>query len=102
MTLLKYRDPEGGQVKRLKLLESISMGWRKIGNILGIPGPKLDTWWMQTHNDPKQCCINVFTNWLQNPPDECPLTWHGLIDLLEDTDFTTLVQELKKALVNKV
>ena len=42
-------------------------------------------------------------HWLQNPPDEYPLTWRGLIDLLEDVgEFSTLVQELKTALDNKV
>ena len=103
LTLLKYRDPEGGQVKRLKLVDTILNEWKEVGKILGISQPKLDAWWTQTSNDPKRCCDNVMAHWLQNPPDEYPLTWRGLIDLLEDVDkFGALVQELKTALAHKV
>ena len=101
LTLLKYRV--GGEIKRLKLVDTILNDWKEVGKILGIPQPKLDAWWTQTNNDPKRCCDNVMAHWLQNPPDEYPLTWRGLIDLLEDVDkFGTLVQELKTALDNKV
>ena len=101
LTLLKYR--EGGQVKRLKLVDTILNEWRDVGQILGIAQPKLDAWWTQTNNDPKRCCDNVMAHWLQNPPDEYPLTWRGLIDLLEDVDkFGALVQDLETALANKV
>ena len=103
MTLLKYRDPVGGQVKRLKLVDTILNDWEEVGKILGIPQPKLAAWWTQTSHDPKRCCDNVMAHWLQNPPDEYPLTWRGLIDLLEDVDkFGALVEELKTALDNKV
>ena len=101
LTLLKYRD--GGEVKRLKLVDNILNHWEDVGKILGIPQPKLQAWRTQTNNDPKRCCDNVMAHWLQNPPDEYPLTWRGLIDLLEDVDeFGQLVEDLKKALANKV
>ena len=70
--------------------------------MLGIQQPKLEAWQVQTSNDPKRCCDEVLAHWLQNPPEEYPPTWHGLIDLLEDANFGALVQELKKALVNKM
>ena len=76
--------------------------WKEIGKILGIQQPTLDAWWVQTSNDPKRCCDKLLAHWLQNPPEEYPLTWRGLIDLLEDANFGALVQEFKKALVNKM
>lgn len=100
LTLIKYRD--GGEIKRLKLVDNILNKWDEVGRYLGIQEPKLQAWRTQTGNDPKRCCDNVVANWLQNPPDEYPLTWRGLIDLLEDADFTQLVKDLKKALANKV
>ena len=100
LALLKWRD--GGEVHQLELVDTILNDWRTIGNILGISQSKLDAWWTQTNHDPKHCCDNVLAHWLQNPPEEYPPTWRGLIDLLKDAKFSTLVQELKKAIVNKV
>lgn len=100
LTLLKWRD--GGEVRRLKLVDTILNDWRTIGNILGISQSKLDAWWTQTNHDPKRCCDKVLAHWLQNPPEEYSPTWRGQIDLLKDAEFSTLVQELKKAIVNKV
>ena len=100
LTLLKWND--GHEVKNLRVVNEIFNQWRRIGNILDIPRPTLDGWETQTNHNPEQCCDKVLGNWLQNPPDDYPATWHGLFDLLGDAEFKELVETLKKALVNKV
>ena len=99
LTLLKWDD--GGKKKKLRVTDEIVNQWRKIGRLLGIPGPTLDGWWTQTHEH-EQCCEKVLENWLQNPPEDYPATWHGLFELLDDAAFTDLAKTLKKALENEV
>ena len=98
LTLLKWND--GGEKKKLKVTDKIVNQWREIGILLEIPEPTLDGWWTQTH-DVKQCCEKVLGNWLQNPPEDYPATWHGLLELLDDAEFTDLAKTLKKALETK-
>ena len=99
LTLLKWND--GGEEKKLKVTEEIFGEWRKIRKLLGISAQRLDGWWDQSHNS-ERCCDKVVGKWLQNPPDEYPATWHGLLVLLDDADFTDLAKTLKKALENNV
>lgn len=83
------------------MTEKISNQWRKIGKLVEISVTTLDEWWKETPNH-EQCCDKVVGKWLQNPPDEYPATWHGLLHLLDDAEFTDLAKVLKKALENKV
>lgn len=99
LTLLKWND--GGKRKKLRVTDEISNQWKKIGKLLEIPEPTLDGWWTQTHNH-EECCDKVLGNWLQNPPEDYPATWDGLIELLDDAKFTDLAKILKKAVENKV
>ena len=100
LTLLKWNDR--GKVKKLRVVNEIVNQWRRIGNLLDIPRPTLDGWETQTNHNPEQCCDKVLGNWLQNPPDDYPATWNGLLELLGDAEYKELVETLKKALVNKV
>ena len=99
LTLLKWND--GGKKKKLRVTNEISNQWRNIGKLLEIPGPTLNGWWAESHSE-EQCCDKVLANWLQNPPEDYPVTWHGLIELLDDAEFTDLAKTLKNALENEV
>ena len=100
LTLLKWNDR--GKVKKLRVVNEIFNQWRSIGYLLEIPSTTLDGWETQTNHNPERCCDKVLGKWLQNPPKDYPATWHGLFKLLDDAEFTELVETLKKALVNKV
>lgn len=45
-----------------------------------------------------ECCRAVLGNWLDNPPADYPVTWPGLIELLEDSQLGQVVSELRKVL----
>lgn len=83
------------------MTEEISGEWRNIGKLLGISAQRLEGWWDQSYNR-ERCCDKVVEKWLQNPPDEYPACWRGLLRLLNDAEFTDLAKVLKKALENKV
>ena len=99
LTLIKWK--RGGEIHRLRIIDTICNRWEDFGKILRIPDPKLSTWWTQTSHDPKKCCNNVFDYWFQNPPKDYPATWSGVFELLRDFEFEALAEELMEALDNR-
>ena len=79
-------------------MEKISHKWRDIGELLDIPHSELESIAMKYRGDPKECCRAVLVQWLDNPPPAYPTTWQGLIDLLEDSQLSQVVSELRNVL----
>jgi hypothetical protein len=96
LKLIKWT--EGGETKRFYLMEEIDTKWRDIGLLLGLSLTQLESIEIEYRDKPTECCRAVLGKWLENPPDEYPITWNGLIDLLEDCKLTQAVKELKSVL----
>ena len=97
LTLLKWRD-DNGHKQTLRLTQSVSPEWRKLGALIGLSGSQLQALSMKHRDDIQQCCQDVFIHWLENPPPDYPVTWEGLYELLEDLEFTQLAKTLIEAI----
>ena len=96
MNLIKW-EGEGGETQRLYLMQRISPRWRDIGELINLPFSRLDNI-ATVHVEPLDRCRAVLSCWLENPPKVYPITWSGLLKLLEDCELGQVVSELKVAL----
>ena len=76
-------------------MDHISHKWRDIGELLDISHSELESVTVKNHGDPKNCCRDILAKWLDNPPDEYPMTWQGLFELLEDSRLGQVVSQLR-------
>ena len=95
--LIKWKD-EQGQTQRFYLMDKIAHEWRTLGQLLGLSLSKLQSIGDEYRDKPKECCRAVLGLWLDNPPDEYPITWHGLLELLEDSQLGQVVSDLSDVL----
>lgn len=98
LTVIKWKNNEG-QIKKFRLKSSTFHKWRDIGNFV-VSRQQLEVW--AKEKDAKECCEAVFSHWLDNPPPEYPVTWEGLYELLDDSELSGVISELKHALKHAV
>ena len=79
-------------------MERISSKWREIGERIGLLVPTLTSIATAHNGKYLECCRAILDHWLENPPTEYPLTWKGLIELLEDCQLGQVVSELQSIL----
>ena len=97
LTLMKWTDSQGKQHK-LRIVQNICPKWRQIGNMLNISDSLLESILSQYRGDLEECCYAVLRQWLDNGSPDYPLTWEGLLELLEDADCAQVGEELRDAL----
>ena len=97
LTLIKWKDSQGKQHK-LRIVQNICPKWRQIGNLLNISDSLLESILSQYRGDLEECCYAVLRQWLDNGSPDYPLTWEGLLELLEDADCAQIAEELRDAL----
>ena len=97
LTLIKWKDSQGKQHK-LRIVQAICPKWRYIGNLLDISDPVLESTLSQYRGDLEECCYAVLRQWLDNGSPDYPLTWEGLLELLDDADCSQVAEELRDAL----
>ena len=79
-------------------MENIAYKWRTIGELIDLPFSKLETLAEEHRDKPEHCCRSVLGQWLENPPEDYPATWVGLVELLEDSKLGEVVSQLRTAL----
>ena len=97
LTLIKWTDSQGKQHK-LRIVQNICPKWRQIGNLLNISDSLLESILSQYRGDLEECCYAVLRQWLDNGSPDYPLTWEGLLELLNDVDCSQVADELRDAL----
>ena len=97
LTIIKWKNDKGKN-ERFGVISSVSHKWHKIGTLLGIePGP-LETIFLRNLKDPEQCCNELFKKWLEGSSAYYPITWNGLVELLEGAGLPLVSENLKIAL----
>ena len=91
---LKYMD-DHGKVQRIRILDEIGTRWYDVGWNLRIGDEHLENIGERERHDPTSCARAMVIKWLQSGQDP---TWVKLIEALEDSELTTLVEKLKMAL----
>jgi hypothetical protein len=79
-------------------MERVSHNWREIGTLIGLSFQKLECLAREHRDKHTDCCRAVLGSWLEDPPEEYPITWSGLIELLQDCELSQVVSELTYAL----
>ena len=79
-------------------MDNISSHWRDIGELIGLSVSNLKNIATEHQDKPLECCRAVLCHWLENPPKDYPITWRGLLELLEDCQLGQVVSELKNVL----
>ena len=97
LTLIKWKDSQGKQHK-LRIVQSVCPKWRYIGNLLEIHDSILESILSQYRGDLEECCYAVLRQWLDNGSPDYPLTWEGLLELLDDADCAHVGKELRNVL----
>ena len=90
---------ERGEVKNFWLKQSVMHKWRKIGNLV-VPRQQLAVW--AKRMDDEECCEAVLSHWLDHPPHHYPAPWEGLYELLDDSQLSQVVTELKQTIDNAI
>ena len=97
LTLMKWTDSQGN-LHKLRIVQNICPKWRQIGNILNISDPLLESILSQYRGDLEECCYAVLRQWMDNGSPDYPLTWEGLLELLNDVECSQVADELRDAL----
>ena len=101
LTIIRWKN-ENGVNERCRVIRSICLKWHEVGIMLGIKHSDLTTISMRNLKDPKPCCIEVLTKWLEDGSPHYPSTWEGVFELLDDLDETVLSSELQNALLSQI
>ena len=95
--VIKWKDDQG-KTQRYRLIDKIRQKWQDIGKLVRIPLDELNSLSDKHKKDAAECCRAVLDTWMEAPPPGYPVTWEGLIELLEDVDLGEVVTELKTVL----
>ena len=95
--LIKWKDSHG-QIQKYYPINKISHKWRDIGVLVGLSLAELNNISAKHSEDAKRCCEAVLEKWLDSPPHHYPTTWQGLLEVLEDSQLSRVVSELKNIL----
>ena len=80
------------------MIRSIKHKWHEMGRLLG-RGDELESISMKHQKDPESCCIDLLQKWLDGGcSSQYPVTWDGLLELLDDLEFSIVAEKLKSAL----
>ena len=93
LNLLKYMD-DHDKVQRIRIIDEIGVHWYDVGCNLRIRVEHLENIRERERHDPTWCARAIVIKWLQSGGP----TWAKLIEVLEDSELTTLVEKLKMAL----
>ena len=96
---------ENGEVKVVRIYDNSAHGWHQIGENLGIEDGVLTSIGRDGHDD-RERVVTVLGKWYDNArnlkyPDKYPMSWKGLVTLLENSNLTTLAGKVHKALMQR-
>ena len=95
--MIKWRD-DSGKTQRFYLIDKIASEWRSLGFLVGLRSSEIDRLSVEYRENAHECCRAVLGQWLDNPPQDYPHTWEGLMELLEDCKLVQVAAELKTVL----
>ena len=92
-----------GKKKKIRVIKSTCAKWQKIGDILGCDPHYLKALHQKHQGDPEDTCRDIFCEWLEVGAFQTnyEMSWEGVMELLDDLDYTVLVRDLKEALQKK-
>ena len=97
LMILKYTDK--GEKRKLRIIGRASHKWKDIASLICDDTNITSILEKQYQNDPNECLRQVFIHhFINKKPRKYSQDWSGLIELLDDIDLETVVEEVKRAL----
>lgn len=97
LRMIKWKDDEG-RVQKYSVILSIRQKWREIGELLDMTPTEIKQISVDHRDNLESCCFDVLTAWLEKGSPHYPLTWGGLLEILEDAELNTAATDLSSAL----
>ncbi len=105
LRLIKW-IPDGETAERkMKIAETVAPKWRDVAMLIGINSSKIES--IQNSGSgktPEQCLYDILRIWEADSNaggnSEYPYSWDGLLDLLNDIEYSVLVDDLREALAS--
>ena len=98
LTLLKWVDSNGREQK-FYLHQKVSSKWRDFGHCFDLEENELDAIEEECFRRCDRCWYKVMDQWLNGGGTaEYPITWKGVIKVLEDVRCDTVAKQLKRVL----
>ena len=97
MHLIKYASSDG-QIKEFRLLRNVQRHWEAIGILLGIHLHTLRGFELKRDNDLEKQCQDVLQTWLERGSEKYPVSWSGMLKVLEDVELKEISRKLQEAL----
>jgi len=101
MYLIKYTSNDG-QLKYFRLIDRIQEHWRDIGILIGIEPTVLNNFSSIWKGNLREQCREVLQTWHKQGSEKYPVTWSGMLGLLEDLQLKEISRELQEALGKQV
>lgn len=95
--LIKYTGSDG-KLKDYRLIDKIQGHWRDIGILMRIEPSLLDNFKSIWGGNLKEQCREVFQKWFEQGSEQYPVTWSGMLRLLEDVQLKEISRELQEVL----
>ena len=79
---------------------SVCSKWERIGCILGFDGCDIERLDKKRRGEPEDCCRDIFSEWLEKGmiDSRYSMDWKGVVELLEDCQYSALADDLQEAL----
>jgi hypothetical protein len=89
LQLLKL--PNGNE---LRIMKEVAPEWDEVAVALGFDGARVKTIKKGAHYQPREACLDMFTEWLAGGHDLQPPTWNVLIQSLTAANLTGIANLL--------
>ena len=102
LDLIKWKTTPDGKVMKVRIYEDSAPNWEKIATRLGLSPARIEII-KSDHLGKKIDCVKaVYGDWLNNASGlpyakKYPLSWPGLIKLLQASELTELAKEVRNA-----
>ena len=88
-------------VKTFQLIETVHWVWRRIGRQLALSDDTLDHIEIEYKDSTEERLLQVFLVWIEQGTSTYPVTWRGLISILEDCKLNGISDSLQLALEHR-
>ena len=99
LLILKYTNK--GEQKKVRIINEARHKWRDIANLISSDANIVSVLQQTYRDDPSECLKQVFTDYFINKkPQGYSHNWNGVLELLDDVELKTLVENVASALNN--
>ena len=82
----------------LRIMREVAPEWDEVAVALGFDGARIKTLKMGAHYQPREACLEMFTEWLNGGRDLQPPTWNVLIQSLRAANLTEIANLLSRTI----